>query len=398
MKTKQSTKRFIITVLGVMIFFSTLQVHSYVMEKDGDLIVGKAVKIQSKILGEERLLWVCLPYNYKDSKDKYPVLYLLDGRYHFLHVSGIVEFLSKSQMPRMIVVAVANVDRNRDFLPSRVDGFPAVAANGKFMSFIKEELIPAIDKKFRTSSSRILCGHSYGGLFTMDLMLTYPDLFNGYIAISSSIYWDNRMIFKKAEEFFKKHPKFKKLLYFTVAGGDREAILKANQDFKTFLEKNAPPGFSWNFRFMEKEDHGTTVHRGIYDALEWFYKDWMIAIVKLPEMSVEDLCRHYEKLSKKLGYTIPVPSRVLNGHSILLLRNEKPDEAIKSLKFYMTKYPVNSIMHFRMGMAYEQKKELKAAQKAYKKAVELAEKENHHLLDRMKQILAEVEKKLKQQK
>ncbi|MCP5049473.1 MAG: hypothetical protein GY940_20045 [bacterium] len=93
-----------------------------------------------------------------------------------------------SHMPRMILVAVPTVDRERDLLPTRVDNWPPAAASDKFRAFIKKELIPHVEKKYRVRPYRILCGHSYGGVFCFDVFLKDPDMFTAFISIRAGGY------------------------------------------------------------------------------------------------------------------------------------------------------------------------------------------------------------------
>ncbi len=366
------------------------------VEKDKDLVIGKIINIHSKILNEDRPLWVYVPGNYSSSQAEYPVLYLLDGSSHFHHVTGIIENLSRlSRMPQMIVVAIPNTDRNRDFLPTRMDDFPPVAAADKFLAFLKEELIPFVDKNYRTAPYRTLCGHSYGGLFSIYSFLDSPELFNAYIIISPSVYWDDRLMFKKAEGFFREHPDMKKFIFMTAAGEDKEAIRTATRDFAQLLEQKAPKGLVWEYHFMEKEDHGSTVHPTIYNALQFFYSGWRLSRQELIEMSVEDIRRHYRKLSERYGYEIPVPERMVDYKGYLLFKEKKYAEAIEVLKANVKDHPDSAFAYNRLGHAYEAEGKLDMAKKHFETAVRLGEKSNHPRLSIFKEHLALLLEKMK---
>src|SRR5882672_3395991 len=87
-------------------------------QTDPAITIGKKERLFSKVLNEERELWVYLPRSYNQSSDTYPVLYLLDGASHFEHVAALVEYLSNNlRIPQTIVVAIPNTDRVRDFTP-----------------------------------------------------------------------------------------------------------------------------------------------------------------------------------------------------------------------------------------------------------------------------------------
>ena len=107
------------------------------------LVIGQKVKFHSKVLEEDRTLWVYCPEEYAYSTAKYPVLYLLDGNVHFHYLTGVIDFFSSRQyIPRMIVVAIPNTDRVRDLTPVHLEHRPTSGGSGTFIQFLKEELFP----------------------------------------------------------------------------------------------------------------------------------------------------------------------------------------------------------------------------------------------------------------
>jgi predicted alpha/beta superfamily hydrolase len=365
-------------------------------EKGISLEIGELLKIESKILGEERPIMVYVPDDYASSGASYPVLYLLDGTYHFHHATGVVDFLSKlDRMPRMIVVGIHNIDRNRDFLPTRVDDFPPVASADKFLAFIREELAPFMEKNYRTVPYRILCGHSYGGLFGIYSLVNSPGFFQAYIIVSPSVYWDDRLMFKKTGELFKQTPGLNGFFYITAAGGDKDAIRFATKDFAGLLEKEAPRGFEWHYRFMEKEDHNSTFHRVFYDALETLYAGWRLSADQLSRMSLRDIREHYAKLSRKYGYEIPAAMQALDLKEYLLRGEKKFEEAIEVLEFRAAAYPGSAIAHFKLGRLYEAAGKMDLAKTNFEKAVELGEQAKDSRLPVYKEALSLLLKKIK---
>ncbi len=363
-------------------------------EKGEPLLMGEIINIHSKILNEDRPLWVYCPTNYKLSEAKYPVLYLLDGNAHFHHVTGIIDFLSNlSNMPEMIVIALPNTDRDRDFLPSHVEGISSSGGADNFLKFFKEELIPYVEKNYRTASFRILCGHSYGGLLSVYTLLTLPELFNAYIAISPSLYWDNRLLFKKAEILFEKQPDLKKFLFYTMGGKEREQMRSAAQDFEKLLKEKAPKGLKWQFELMEKEDHGSIPHRTIYNALETLYTGWGISIQDPSKQKIEVLKKHFETLSGKYGYQIPIPEELINRLGYIFLEQENIEEAIKVLTFNVKSYPNSANVYDSLGEAYENNNQLELAKKNYETACKLATKNQDPRLETFKKNLERMNKK-----
>ena len=173
--------------LVISILFSSLR-PGIVYGQEINVKLGFADSIRSAILKENRKIIIRLPDEYDTSKRTYPVLYLLDGNNSNLieTVSAMNKLGSDVNIPKMIVVAIGNTDRDRDMMPLSTKQYAVpVAGAEKFLSFIGDELIPQIDKKYRTNQQRILCGKSLSGLFTLYVLLTKPQLFESYIGRSA---------------------------------------------------------------------------------------------------------------------------------------------------------------------------------------------------------------------
>ena len=158
------------------------------------IVIGERITISSKILNEDRQILVRLPQDYEYSAKKFPVLYVLDGEFFFYQAIGAVQFLSEcsyiynNPIPEMIIVAIINIDRNRDYTPTYAPNqlgslyYPTSGKADKFLEFLEKELIPEIDIRYRTQSFRALAGWSFGGLFTVHTFINNPELFSAYLA------------------------------------------------------------------------------------------------------------------------------------------------------------------------------------------------------------------------
>lgn len=166
--------------------------------------------VLAKANGIEYTLYVSLPRDYDASKLRYPVIVLLDAGYSFAIAHNVVEHLAdRNHLPWAIIVGIAyagpdryRLHRTRDYTPvASPDGgygpeYQKVSGGGpKFLEFLREELMPMIDRAYRTTEERILVGHSYGGLFASWTLLTSPDLFRGYIVVSPSLWYRDRWLF-----------------------------------------------------------------------------------------------------------------------------------------------------------------------------------------------------------
>ncbi len=200
-------------------------------EANKAIVIGERQTFHSTILGKDRTLLVHTPESYERGKDTYPVLYLLDGDSNFLHTTGITTFQSNNlKGPEMIVVGVANTgnSRDRDLTPTALPNRPRSGGAARFLSFLKDEVRPLIEGRYRTAPYRILVGHSLGGLFAVHTLTSAPDSFNAYVAISPSLWWDEQRTLRQAEALFAAQEGLQSFLYFTM-GNEREEMLGAAQ-------------------------------------------------------------------------------------------------------------------------------------------------------------------------
>ena len=174
------------------------------MRSQEDICIGKKLFLYSAALQEEREYWVHLPENYgQDSAQTYPVIYLLDGDSFFHTLVGISKTLAFGRgkyLPPCIIVGVLNIDRTRDLTPTASaagrDGkiasgaVPQGGGSETFNRFLTGELRFAIDSAYRTNGRNMLIGHSYAGLFTMNTFLRHTELFDTYLALDPSLWWD----------------------------------------------------------------------------------------------------------------------------------------------------------------------------------------------------------------
>lgn len=345
---------------------------------------GNRLAIKSEVLGEERIILVRTPPGYERDGQRYPVLYLTDGNAHLAHTASTIEFLSRNgRMPEMIVVAITNTDRTRDLTPTnasmwRADGteakLPTSGGADKFLKFIETELIPKIEKDYRTVPCRVFAGHSFGGLFAIHAFLARPEVFNAYIAVSPTMHWDNHLLSRKAEEFFKDRKELNRTLYFTLAnegGGAREGFDK----FKAILAKNKPKNFEWGSSLMEDEDHGSVVMPSHYQGLRKVFEGWQVA-ADVAANGASAVDGHYKKLSAKFGYAIPPPEALMNTLGYQLLGTGKTEEAIAVFKSNVERYPTSANVYDSLAEAYEKGGKLDLARPNYEKAIQLGSQNN----------------------
>ena len=235
---------------------------------------GVIDNIKSSELSESRILNIYLPEGYnKDSAKLYPVVYLLDGSANedYPHIAGLVQFLNMSDlMPKSIVVGIANVDRKRDFtfpttIPEDVKDYPTTGKSERFMTFIEKELQPYIEKNYKTNESKILIGQSLGGLLATEILLKKPDLFNDFIIISPSLWWDNESLLNKLPEHLKSNPLSKKRIFIGV-GNEHPTMVKDAKVLSESLEKQLDKSNQLIYKYFADENHATILHTSVYAA------------------------------------------------------------------------------------------------------------------------------------
>lgn len=243
-------------------------------------VFGDVITFQSNVLGQERVLNVHLPDGYADSTLSYPVIYLLDGSANedFPHIAGLAQFMNMYDLlPKGIVVGIANNGKSRyhDFTgPTESDSdkvwIPTYGGSAAFISFLGKEVEPMVKQRYRTSGHRTLIGQSLGGLLGAEVLFTKPELFDDYILVSPSLWWNNGALAAGAEAWVKAHATLSKRVCIAYAPDDAMMQVQIDQVVKAFHESASPPLRFWNVPFPE-ESHATILHRAVYKAFELFY-------------------------------------------------------------------------------------------------------------------------------
>ncbi len=267
----------VIKILLLLVFSNSVMAQTEVLSKS-KLTIGDKIEIESKLLNEKRILNIYLPVGYfKDSIKKYPVIYLLDGSIDedFIHISGLVQFGSFSWiniLPETIVVGIANVDRKRDFtfptsVKEHLKEFPTTGKSANFIAFIEKELQPFIAKNYNCTESKTLIGQSLGGLLATEILLKKPDLFDNYVIISPSLWWNEESLLGFEPTLYTT----KKSIYIGV-GKEGKIMEREAKALYEKLKKIKKKNTNLYFNFFEKQNHGDVLHIAAYDAFEKIFK------------------------------------------------------------------------------------------------------------------------------
>ena len=266
--------RQIVIVLNLFILSNLQGQNIPEIDSKYPLTIGETVEIYSTILNEPRILNIYLPYGYDaDSLKKYPVIYLLDGSMYedFIHISGLVQFASFSWInliPESIVVGISNVDRKRDFtfhtdIKDLKKEFPTTGLSAPFIDFIEKELQPLVDNNFNTDTLNTLIGQSLGGLLATEILFKKPDLFDNYIIVSPSIWWDDESLMK----FTPKPYHTLKSIYIAV-GKEDDIMVREARELYDKLKFISAENTRLYFKYFVGQNHGDALHLAVYDAFE----------------------------------------------------------------------------------------------------------------------------------
>lgn len=237
------------------------------------LSIGDTWTIQSAALGETRRINVYAPAGIP-AGSPLPVLVMPDGGMleDFLHVAGLLQVGAGNGTVRpFLLVGIENTQRRRDLTgPTEVAKdrsiAPVVGGSQAYRNFIRHELMPEVEKRYRVTNERAIVGESLAGLFVIETLALEPDLFDTYIAIDPSLWWNGRRL---AKGLSTQPPSGagKKTLYIAASADalpDIEAALKAS------LAK--APGLAFTYEAWPDETHATIYHPAALKAFRAVFK------------------------------------------------------------------------------------------------------------------------------
>lgn len=365
------------------------------------IVIGTKNVIYSKILNEQREVWVYVPNSASDtiySKQRYPVVYLLDGDSHFSSVVGMIQQLSSANVcPEMIVVGIPNTDRTRDLTPTHMDSWQFLnfvldsnycktsGGGEKFISFIEKELMPHIDSLCPTAPYRMLIGHSLGGLTVMNTLIHHTNLFKSYVAIDPAMGWDNQKLLKEAKEVLANNSYSGISLFLGIpntmkAGMDtikvKADISKSTEQIRSVLElrdyfiSNRQNQLRFAYKYYENDNHNSVPLITEYDALRFIFDCYQFNIFSDDYKNLESI---YENISKHFSYKLKPPEGMVNSLAYTYLYFKHMEDASYLFKLNVVNYPESSNVYDSLGDYYVAKDDKANAIESFKKALSLKE-------------------------
>jgi len=245
----------------------------------------RLLKINSSIVGQEYNLYIHLPRFYEDTTKTFPVVYLLDAQWDFPLITAIWgEQYYDGFIPGIIIVGITwggenpNYDllRARDFTPTKIEQMPNSGGASKFLSFIKEELIPFVDSEFRTvKNDCTLIGSSLGGLFTLYAMFNETKLFHRYVLTSPALGWDNEVIYSYEKKYSEKESQLPAKLFMAI--GEYEDV-KNFQRYTDHLKERNYNRFEIKTRILDGIGHSGTKAEGYTRGLQFAFEKIPFAV------------------------------------------------------------------------------------------------------------------------
>jgi len=404
--------------LFTAILFFISAVVSLAQNKAEFVAYGQKFSLRSSILNEGRTYWVNLPASYDDprfSPQRYPVLFLFDAKSSFFPVCGVLNFMSgpesvNYQVPEMIIVGIDNENRLKDLTPNstnkNMEGVESkefadrmLAGSGggeKFIQFLEKELIPRIEANYRTLPYRVCIGHSLGGLTSSYLLVNHSGLFDAYMAIDPSLWWDGASMIHNAQATLKNYATQKMQRYFMSVidslnlPSQFSFHLQSIHEFARILADNSPANLKWKLQVFPDTDHSSIPLLSWYHGLRFLFEGYepdLQAMMKNPDL----IERHYNNLEERLGLKMPPPETLFKILTHYLTAPDRFPDAKKALIVVNMglKYHQNSpYLNESLGDICARNNEPEKATEAFEKGLKLSP--NNETLEKK---LAELRKK-----
>ncbi len=340
-------------------------------QNETDIQLGKSIAFHSKTLNRDLNISLYLPSDYGTGGTRYPVLYDPND-FLFKYDAGTVELLSiMNSIPRTIVVGTPGIQGGYVPTPYEQRGTEPTAAD-LTLKFYRDELIPFVEKNYRTANYRILCSHSVGGLLTMYTLFSQPDLFSAYIASSPWFQANDQYWLKNIDRMFKAESLQNKTLFMTVGKDETDLTRNTYVELEKWMNKKDLKGLRWKSVWFDGVDHGSMVGKSLYDGLLYVFDGWKIPDSVLASGDVARIESHLEATAKRfVAIDQPViPENRLNALGYRFIQEGSYDKAVDILGYNVRLYPDSPNTYDSLAEAYFTKGDRENAIKYYKLAVE----------------------------
>ena len=392
--SKNTAIRFLLSTLSLLSFSYRANA-----QENSPFTTGFEQTIPSKIMGQNRKLWIHIPTSNGGDKIKnrgnYPVIYLLDGSDNFNAVVNITEHMSETSLcPPIIVVGIVPSNRLTELTTGSDKEYAGIVGDGeKFMAFVEKELIPYIDQTYPTTTYKTFIGHSVGGLTVLNTFLHQPHLFNSYVSLDGALWWNNQKIVSDEKAILPTQSYKGKTLFMAMAnrmerGVDTISVqkdtssstflLRSNLTFIKELSKHTNNQLRFKHKFYEDDNHPSVRLIGEYDALRFIFSFYKLKIydseLKDPGFKLDSLLvKHYKNVSEQMGYLIKPDESQINNLGYQMLKTNQIAKAEMLFKLNISNYPKNGNGYDSMGDLYLTTGDKSKAIASFRKALTLTD-------------------------
>jgi predicted alpha/beta superfamily hydrolase len=346
--------------------------------------------LQSAKLGARRTVYVAVPDGYGASTTRYPVLVLLDAndRAQFnLALANAAFLANRGSIPQLIVVGIPNgQDRTHDLTPMPTGPtaarFGTAGGSSVFADFIVDEVLPLVRTKYRTLPTTLLAGHSFGGLFALEVAARRPSAFVGIIAMSPAMWWnDSSVVADYADAIIKSSVRQR---LFVTSGGLEPDIDRTTQRFVRRLEARKPATVAFAYRHYADDTHNLTPAPSFVDGLRFMFEPLSLTVSPMGKLgassdsvavvrAVLETEAQYREGARYFGLPEKLPEQQLNtlGYNVLQ-ELHKPGLAIWVFARNVALYPESTNVYDSLGDGYLAKGDTAEARAQFRKSVEVA--------------------------
>lgn len=356
--------------------------------------ITKTHKLESKVFNKEREIDVFVPFSYTENPTQsYPTMYLFDGQFDALFdmTSGISDYMSQvGELNEFIIVGIKTENRPSEFTPmytnekTKEDWEDITVGQAEILeNHLKNEIFPFVESNYRVQPFRLAIGHSLGGTFVLNTILSQPNFFQAIIAISPNLSYDYEQLITKFDTYFKNNDSVRKLIYISAGtvGSMENKFRVSAEKLDHIINYYNPKEIKYNFEILENENHSTTPIYTISKGLKEVAKIWVISEEQTEKLLeddskpfVNDIKAFYANLSTWLTYDVKPTADEVNGFGYECVYADKFEEALKVFDWALELYPNNANLYDSKAEAYEKNGDFKQAKAHYKKALEVLEK------------------------
>jgi len=353
--------------------------------------------IESSSLSEQRTVVVQLPKSYQTHPNKrYPVIYRLDGAGNLPLINAVLERLQENdQAPEVIVVAIESTNRLRDFYPTvnKEPQGPVGEGGGaaKFLAFVEQELMPLVNKQYRTHDYKVIAGASAAGVFALYAMQADPELFQAHIAYSPAVWWNYGAPAKSLNTFVTKAKSINSYVYINI--GEEAGIMRERyDDMQQTIQNSKVQNLRFKSDAFAGVSHNLTSAAGAFNAYHGLFLSKQMPLSALGD-DVSSIDAYYQRLSQQWGEQIAPPDRAVRMLGYSLTDNQQFERAIEVFKYNIKNYPKSAYALSALSYGYEMQGNIRQALVQIEAAIAVAD-DSYPYLDYLKETKTRLQAQL----